>query len=286
MSKYSSNFDLQPRIPITAWGLVIRAVIAVVVLLTANSIRIPISSWLINPQNAQTGDTPDQVLLSSLIFLLTPVVIFAFLALWMPLVERRGLKTISFPYWRGILPGLVGGTVAVAVPVAIAWPLAMALAEPLDNSPAQDSDIGGTLIGAYVVYFLVRSFLLQGIPEEFLFRGWLFSTTKSKPIFSLVWTALAFTVIHLTSSGGQQSTKDFILYLVMPLGMGAIAGAVVLWTENTWWAAGTHGGFHILLTVLSMLFPFSMGSSTWVVLGIMQVLAAVVMTFAWLRRRN
>src|SRR5699024_1629433 len=257
-----------------------------IVLLAANSIRIPISSWLMKAQDTQSGDTAEGVLFSSLIFLLTPVAVFAFLAIWMPLVERRGLDTISFPHWRGILPGLVGGTLVVAVPVAIAWPLAMVIAAPIDSPSVQSADISGGLIAAYVVYFLVRSFLLQGIPEEFLFRGWLFSTTKSKPIFSLVWTALAFTVIHLTSSGGQQSTKDFILYLVMPLGMGAIAGAVVLWTENTWWAAGTHGGFHILLTVLSMLFPFSMGSSTWVVLGIMQVLAAVVMTFVWLRRRN
>ncbi len=286
MSNYSSNTDPQPRIPITAWGLVLRAIIAVVVLLAANSIRIPISSWLIKLQDTQSGDTAEGVLLSSLIFLLTPVVVFVFLALWMPLVERRGLKTISFPHWQGVLPGLVGGTLVVAVPMAIAWPLAMVITEPLDIPHAQNSDIEGALIGAYVFYFLVRSFLLQGIPEEFLFRGWLFSTTKSKPIFSLVWTTVAFTVIHLTSSGGQQSTTDFILYLVMPLGMGAIAGAVVLWTDNTWWAAGTHGGFHILLTVLTMLFPISMGSNTWVILGIMQVLAAVVMTYAWLHRRH
>lgn len=73
-------------------------------------------------------------------------------------------------------------------------------------------------------------------------------------------------MIHLASSGGQQSTSDFVLYLAMPLGMGAIAGAVVLWTDNTWWAAGTHGGFHVLLTLLSTLFPIALDSSTWVVL--------------------
>src|SRR5699024_691340 len=186
MSKYSSNFDLQPRIPITAWGLVIRAVIAVVVLLTANSIRIPISSWLINPQNAQTGDTPDQVLLSSLIFLLTPVVVFAFLALWMPLVERRGLKTISFPYWRGILPGLVGGTVAVAVPVAIAWPLAMALAEPLDNSPAQDSEIGGhSLEPTWSIFWSVHP-CYKEFPRNFCSAAGYFPQPNPNPF--LVWS--------------------------------------------------------------------------------------------------
>ena len=84
----------------------------------------------------------------------------------------------------------------------------------------------------------------------------------------------------------QQSTSDFVLYIAMSLGMGAIAGAVVLWTDNTWWAAGTHGGFHVLLTLLSMLFPIALDSSTWVVFGSTQVLAAIIITSAWWKRER
>lgn len=251
----------------------------------------PISAWLKEPANSQSGDTAEGVLISALIFLLTPLLVFIFLAAWMPLIERRGLELISFPRWRGILPGLTGGTLTVAIPVAIAWLIAMLLAEPVDVESltaemSTQGEISGALAFSYIVYFFVRSFLLQGIPEEFLYRGWLFSTTKSKPIFTLIWTTLAFAVIHLASSGGQQSTSDFVLYLAMPLSMGAIAGAVVLWTDNTWWAAGTHGGFHVLLTLLSMLFPIALDSSTWVVFGSTQVLAAIIITSAWWKRER
>lgn len=286
-----SSSKPKPRIPVNTWGLVLRVVIAVAVLLGSNSIRIPISVWLKEPATSQSTDTVEGVLLSALIFLVTPILVLIFLAVWMPLIERRGLDSISFPRWRGIIPGLIGGTLVVSLPVAIAWPIAMLFAEhaELDASTAEVStqgQVGGALAFSYVVYFFVRSFLLQGIPEEFLYRGWLFSTTKSKPIITLIWTTLAFAVIHLASSGGQQSTTDFILYLVMPLGMGAIAGAVVLWTDNTWWAAGTHGGFHILLTVMTLLFPIDFDSSTWVVLGSAQVLIAIVLAFSWWKRKS
>lgn len=132
MSYQSPSTEPSPRIPVNAWGLVLRVIIAVAVLLGANIIRAPSSAWLKEPANSQSGDTAEGVLISALIFLLTPLLVFIFLAAWMPLIERRGLELISFPRWRGILPGLTGGTLTVAIPVAIAWLIAMLLAEPVD----------------------------------------------------------------------------------------------------------------------------------------------------------
>lgn len=110
MSYQSPSTEPSPRIPANAWGLVLRVIIAVAVLLGANIIRAPSSAWLKEPANSQSGDTAEGVLISALIFLLTPLGVFIFLAAWMPLIEGRGLESISFPRWRGILLGLTGGT--------------------------------------------------------------------------------------------------------------------------------------------------------------------------------
>lgn len=139
---------------------------------------------------------------------------------------------------------------------------------------------------AGVVFVLVRSYFLQGIPEELIYRGWLFSTTVERPVFTVVWTALAFTVPHLFSSGGQQSATDFLLYLVLPLGMAVLAGAVVVWKKSVWWAAGTHGGTHAVMAALGGLVPVDLDSTVWVTLGATQLVTGFTLLAWWSSKKK
>ena len=170
--------------------------------------------------------------------------------------------------------------------MAIGWVFLSLFSEPEAQHDAVPNTASVGVIVASVVYVLVRSYLLQGIPEELIYRGWLFSTTAQRPIFTVVWTTLAFTVPHLFSSGGQQSTTDFLLYLVLPLGMAVLAGAVVVWKKSVWWAAGTHGGMHAVMAVLAILFPVALDSTAWVTLGVTQLATGLALLAWWSSKKK
>lgn len=244
--------NMNPRIPVNAFGLLLRVFIAAGVLMGANLARVPFASYV------------DETLL----FCLTPVLVVAFVVVWVRYVERSSIR------WKGAW-GLVGGTLVVALPMVVGWAVLAAL---LGRGPAvpEAADAGGYPLAAIVAWVLVRSYLLQGIPEELLYRGWLFDLTRHREVLTIVWTTAAFTLIHLTSSGGQQSVLDHVVYLVMPFGMSILGAALVYRFGSFWWAAGSHGGMHLMLAVLSLVYPVELGNVAWIVLGLAQSLAGAL----------
>lgn len=272
---------LSPRLPLNWWGLLVRIVAAFVMLMASNMVRVPLHQLPVAKRDDAVG-----IGANAAIFLLTPIAVVIMLWGWMRFVERRQLRAIGLFDISKILPGILGGTAVVAVPMAIGWVFLSLLSEPEAQHDAVPSTASVGVIVAGVVYVLVRSYLLQGIPEELIFRGWLFSTTAERPIFTVVWTTLAFTVPHLFSSGGQQSTTDFLLYLVLPLGMAVLAGAVVVWKKSVWWAAGTHGGMHAVMAVLGGLVPVALDSTAWVILGVTQLVTGLALLAWWSSRKK
>lgn len=244
------SLTMKPRLPVNAFGLVLRAVIAAAVLMGANLARLPLAPYV------------DETLL----FCLTPVLVVTFVVVWVRYVERSRIN------WKGVW-GLIGGTLVVAVPMLVGW---VVLAAILGRGPAVPEAANFPVV-AIVVWILVRSYLLQGIPEELLFRGWLFDVTRHREALTVVWTTAAFTLIHLTSSGGQQSTLDHVLYLAMPFGMSILGAALVYCFGSFWWAAGSHGGMHLMLAVLSLIYPVELGNLAWLVLGLAQALVGALL---------
>lgn len=271
---------LSPRLPLNWWGLLVRIVAAFVMLMASNMVRVPLHQLPFARRDDAVG-----IGANAAIFLLTPIAVVIMLWGWMRFVERRQLRAIGLFDVSKILPGILGGTAVVAVPMAIGWVFLSLFSGPGPQHDEVPSTASVGVIVAGVVYVLVRSYLLQGIPEELIYRGWLFSTTAERPIFTVVWTTLAFTVPHLSSSGGQQSTTDFLLYLVLPLGMAVLAGAVVVWKKSVWWAAGTHGGTHAVMAVLAILFPVALDSTAWIILGVTQLVTGFAL-LAWWRSRK
>lgn len=272
---------LSPRLPLNWWGLLVRIVAAFVMLMASNMVRVPLHQLPVAKREDAVG-----IGANAAIFLLTPIAVVIMLWGWMRFVERRQLRAIGLFDISKILPGILGGTAIVAVPMAIGWVFLSLFSEPEAQHDAVPNTASVGVIVASVVYVLVRSYLLQGIPEELIYRGWLFSTTAERPIFTVVWTTLAFTVPHLFSSGGQQSTTDFLLYLVLPLGMAVLAGAVVVWKKSVWWAAGTHGGMHAVMAVLAILFPVALDSTAWVTLGVTQLATGLALLAWWSSKKK
>ena len=165
----------------------------------------------------------------------------------------------------------------------IGWAVLAAILGPGPAVP-EAVDAGDYPLGAVLAWILVRAYLLQGIPEELLYRGWLFDLTRHRETLTIVWTTAAFTLIHLTSAGGQQSALDHLVYLVMPFGMSILGAALVYRFGSFWWAAGSHGGMHLMLAVLSLAYPVELGNVAWLVLGLAQALAGALVL--WRRKAN
>ena len=129
-----------------------------------------------------------------------------------------------------------------------------------------------------------QAFLLQGIPEEIIWRGWLFSSL-GETRFAAVSSVLGFTVLHLLSQGGQQNLLEHLTYLAPPCGFAVTALIVRTISGSTWAAIGVHGGFHVANDLLSDRLHLPVGSITWVLQGL--IWAAVgLLILAFHRRRQ
>ena len=218
---------------------------------------------------------------------LGPTLFFASLAtLTVPLLSAGILLSIVVRFsrlsWRDILghrtPGFSAGALlatTAAAAVLTAAVIGILSAAGVDADRAADPGTVGVPIAAVVAVGLARAFLLQGIQEELWFRGVAFLGDKSRPWLVLVGTTLAFTALHLTSTGGQQSTAETFLYLVLPLGMGFWAGVERLCTGSVWPAIGVHGGMHAG-TIIIALAGWPMGPAAWVGVGSAFIIAGLV----------
>ncbi|MDO5512675.1 CPBP family intramembrane glutamic endopeptidase [Corynebacterium sp.] len=271
-----------PLLPVTWWGVLIRIVVGSVAMFAANMARVPFHDWA----QRRWPDGDAQLLSTALIFLITPLIIVGGVLAWMRWVERTSISITGLTRYRTMLPGFVGGLALAGLAIILGWIVLAALDQGQAEPPMLDgNDMTQVSTGMLLVFVVVRAVLLQGLPEELIYRGWFFQLTRNRPWLTLVWTTLAFTIIHLTSSGGQQNPMDHLFYLVMPLGMGVLGGAVVLWRGSVWWAVGTHGGLHIWLAVASAAYPLTLGREAWMVLGCTQILVAVVILTLWHRGR-
>lgn len=143
---------------------------------------------------------------------------------------------------------------AVTVP-ALRWASAMILAACVvaaaasaaaeaigPGGPAQsvpgDTWWSGLLITASM------AFLLQGIPEEVIWRGWLIPSLGGGRV-AVALSVTVFSLLHLLSDGGQADVVERIVYVAMPFGFSFAAAMARLASGTTWAAVGVHAGFHL-----------------------------------------
>ena len=128
------------------------------------------------------------------------------------------------------------------------------------------------------------AFLLQGIPEEIIWRGWLYSSL-GETRFAAVSSVLGFTALHILSQGGQQNLLEHLTYLALPCGFAVTAMIVRIVSGSTWAAIGVHGGFHLVNYYVAEPLHLRIGSITWVLQGLTWA-AVGLLILAFHRRRQ
>lgn len=148
-----------------------------------------------------------------------------------------------------------------------------------------EADPSGAPLWAGLVTGVTAAVLLQGIPEELIFRGMFLTTVRLRPIPAVLASGAVFAIIHLLSSGGQQGWVERLLFLAMPLGFGLAAGALVVWTRSLWSGVGIHSGLHLAMLSLAF-FDTPSGPWFWVLAAAAWTLIALVVLALVHRRRD
>lgn len=262
-----------PRLPM--WGRWVVAAIGMVASAVAGSLGIQLvtglglGAWLDADHTglAPLGQVPVLILVYG-----SPT-LAAVLLLWaLSRVDRVRLRDYLGRTGSGVLRFL-GHASAVAVPTTVACLALAALGADSDRSPASFSSSSNLVI---IVVLVCSAVLVQGIPEELWFRGMAWVGAGRRPWATLAGTTLVFTVLHVVSQGGQNSVPERLWYLVLPLGMGFLAGCARWSTGSVWAAAGTHSGLHLgMIPVYVLAVPT--GPWAWTTLGVLQLAAGAVL---------
>ncbi|WP_051797183.1 CPBP family intramembrane glutamic endopeptidase [Catenuloplanes japonicus] len=257
----TTSTDLRPRLP-----LPVRAVLTLLAMLTA----------ALSPGVAMVlPDGPARNVLFGVCATLTGLGLAIALVRG---IDRRPVAALGLgrPAWGATLLALavMGGCTAAGTGLAVVLGLTT-------RSEMPDVSVWTFLGGVLLV--LVRAFLMQGFPEEVLFRGYLVQSAVGRlPLWGVTaLSVLVFGVPHLLSSAGTSSFGQQALFLLLPIGFALLATAFRLRTGSVWPAVAVHGGFHVWWWVATLWVtprPETLGTYYAVVGG---VLLVVGLAAAW-----
>lgn len=193
-------------------------------------------------------------------------------------LDRRTLRGTGWTWTRYSLPLLVLGLAMSAAVVLVAQLVA--------PSSGRTVDVLREPVWATVIIMITQAVLLQGIPEELLFRGYLMQTLRRRPLVALTTSTLLFGIIHLASSGGQQGWGERLVYLTTPTAFGFAAATLLLLTRSLWPAVGIHIGFHVATLLAAMLGMASTGPAVWVLTAVGYAATGAAALALWLHRKG
>lgn len=270
-----------PRLGVGPLGIFVRIVFAVGILMSANiggGLLVAAVGRLPDAERMFGGSSPGGFALAGAVQLFVCGIVMTAVWAWMRWVERRAIRVAGWRWGRLSIVWLLLG-VAVSALSLIATASLLPSTGPV--VPVVGPNAAPALL---IVYVLGLAFLQQGIPEELLFRGFLLWRLRERPILAITVTTLAFTVIHLVSSGGQQSAWEHVLYLAIPFGFSLLAVGLLLWTGSLWAAAGVHGGFHVGYHVASLIVHQVDPVTSWLAVGGVQAVLGLVLIVTALGR--
>lgn len=201
-------------------------------------------------------------------------------------VDRRPFRSLGLRPGRRALFALLAGYGIAQVIALLVQGSAQALGIGRSVLPEElAAQMAGVSLLTVIAVSLVRSFLLQGIGEEVLFRGYLLQTLRRRPVLAVLIAAVVFTIPHLASSGGQQDAVERLLYLALPFGFAISAGFLAIALRSLWAAVGIHGGFHLAMAVTMLLGLTADGPAVWLMFGLAHTAVGVVIAVLIPRRR-
>ncbi|MEJ7599463.1 MAG: CPBP family intramembrane glutamic endopeptidase [Kofleriaceae bacterium] len=154
---------------------------------------------------------------------------------WVRWVEKRSLASVGLRGAQRLKKFLIGLAVGIAMMGAIVTAIALFGGYRVaDLAPAFASPVALGWIALLLVCFTVQSSV-----EEFVFRGWLFSTTMRRwnTSAAFILTAAAFTFLHF-------SPRTPLLMLAMTFVYSIFACAWVRHSNSIWGVMGWHTGWN------------------------------------------
>ncbi|GAA4705481.1 hypothetical protein APR04_001912 [Promicromonospora umidemergens] len=173
----------------------------------------------------------------------TALVAVGLVVLWRRHLVRRPWSGVALSWsWRALGHSLLGIGVAAAAILA-----AQTACVAVDACAWVPLSSAGIPLSTILVSTFISAVLVQGFPEELLWRGNLTDLLGRRwgPGVVLLVTSVAFGMLHLVSNGSQDGVGEHVLYVIMATALGFACGAARLRTGSTWAAVGVHGGFHL-----------------------------------------
>ncbi len=160
--------------------------------------------------------------------------------------DRRPWSGIGLTLDRAAIPQLLSGialaTMVTAVAAAATVQLGLAdwgwSADATTESPEQG-------LATTVLTIAMSTLLVQGFPEELVFRGYMFRNLGGTlPLWATVVTSsLIFGSMHVFSNGGATTLGERALYAVAMTGFGLMLAACRTVSGALWLGIGFHSGY-------------------------------------------
>lgn len=182
----------------------------------------------------------------------------ALLIVWLLMrhVDRRPFREAGLVFSGRSLPlsliGIVASLIAVLVPGIL-----------LTNAGLLRPELNYVDAGSPFWTFIMAmtmGLLMQGFPEEFLWRGYGLQTMRYRPVVAFVVSGVVFGGLHYISNADQQNVSEHLIYLSAAMGFGLLAGALGVVFRSLWPAVGVHFGNHLAYYFASL---FDMGTGPW-----------------------
>ena len=251
-SNYSSDYSSGPiQTPaVGPLGTLLRLIIAFVALLASYGPYLLLQKLPVMDIQADVvaGNWGIMVAKEGLALATIPLTALVLIWLFTRFVDHRPFKVNGIRVDRQAVSGLLIGTsisLDVIVPASILLGR-LGLVEVLDLNVNGPFWVG-------VVRVLLAGFIMQGITEEFLWRGWVTQSLGGSWKRQAVIAAVGFGLIHIISNGGHDSLWQGALYLTSSGAFGFAAAALYFATGSIWAAVGIHGGLHLANFVATLL---------------------------------
>ena len=272
-------------------GIILRLVLAVVILIAAPSFStLPLFiPWVKAARGQAIGVGNAGVALSCFATLIcfTVTTSVACVCVWFlcRFLDKKPFSIVDLrPTGRGALwffSMIVVACIIFAVTMGIAH---LAGVKGIPKGSLSDMWWSGDTWWANIILAFGLGFLLQAIPEEIIFRGWLIPSLGNTKL-AVALSAVVFGGMHIISQDAQQNLVERFIYLIMPLGFAFAAARVRRASHSVWAAIGVHGGLHISGTIMFFL-PNESSPLQWTLLGVLWALVGTIVNWRYKVIRN
>ncbi|MGW4209093.1 CPBP family intramembrane glutamic endopeptidase [Lentzea sp. NPDC004789] len=139
------------------------------------------------------------------------------------------------------------------------------------------ADTGTPAWPVVVVSVAASTLLVQGFPEELVFRGYIFANLRDRlsPRGTIVVSSLIFGSIHVVSHSGATTLAQRLVYAVMAVGFGLMLACCRAVSGSLWLGVGFHAGHDAFVRLFVTLRPDAFIGAQLVTFGALVIAAAI-----------